>query len=42
MTDTGERPISFVTRAIVSESFRAVAGSRNLSWRIAASIFGCR
>src|SRR6266545_836472 len=36
MTETGERPISAVTRAIVSARRRASAGSRNFSWRIAA------
>src|SRR5450759_1616851 len=34
ITETGERPISRVTRAIVAARRRAVAGSRNLSWRV--------
>src|SRR5512141_1061714 len=38
ITETGERPISFVTRAIVSESLRAVPGSRNLSCWTAADV----
>src|SRR5450830_290971 len=36
MTETGDRPISFVTRAIVSTSRRATVGSRNFSCIIAA------
>src|SRR5450631_2822641 len=38
MTETGDRPISAVTRAIVSARPRATAGSRNLSCLSAASI----
>src|SRR6266542_2383068 len=40
MTETGERPISAVTRAIVSARRRASPGSRNLSCRIAESRVG--